>query len=47
MQQLADAGAERTVICSDLTEQFTTIRDELAEPWERAEAATKPGQSSY
>lgn len=38
MQQLAACGADR---CT-LTEQFTAIRDELAELWRRAEAAAKP-----
>ena len=38
MQQLAASGAER----GDLTDQFAAIRDELADLWRRAEAATKP-----
>lgn len=41
MQQLAASGADR----DDLTEQFAMIRDELAELWRRAEAATKPPRS--
>lgn len=40
MQQLAACGADR----DDLTEQFTTIRDELAQLWCRTEAASKPDQ---
>jgi hypothetical protein len=39
MQQLAASGADR----SELTAQFATIRDELAELWRRAEAAAEPG----
>lgn len=39
MQQLGGCGAERELI----TEQFAAIRDELADLWRRAEAATKPG----
>ena len=39
MQQMADSGAER----ADLTDHFTTVRDELAELWRRAEAAAQPG----
>jgi replicative DNA helicase len=38
MQQLAASGSER----ADLTDQFAAIRDELADLWRRAEAATKP-----
>ncbi|BBZ15353.1 hypothetical protein [Mycobacterium branderi] len=38
MQQLAQCGAER----ADLTEQFSIIRDDLAELWQRAEAAATP-----
>ena len=42
MQQLGETGADR----GDLTEQFAAIRDELADLWRRAEAATKPEKSS-
>jgi hypothetical protein len=42
MQQLAACGAELQITI-DLTEQFTLIRDELAELWRRCEAAAKPG----
>jgi replicative DNA helicase len=38
MQELAVSGAER----ADLTEQFGTIRDQLADLWRRAEAAAQP-----
>ena len=39
MQQFGETGADR----ADLTNQFTAIRDELADLWRRAEAAAKPG----
>lgn len=39
MQQMADSGADR----ADLTDQFTTVRDDLAELWRRAESASQPG----
>lgn len=39
MQQLGETATDR----GDLTEQFTQIRDELAELWRRCEAAAKPG----
>jgi hypothetical protein len=42
MQQLAACGAER----ADLTVQFAAIRDELADLWRRAEAATKPERTT-
>jgi replicative DNA helicase len=38
MQQLAAEGTDR----ADLTAQFAAIRDELADLWRRADAATKP-----
>lgn len=38
MQQLAAEGTDR----DDLTAQFAAIRDELADLWRRADAATKP-----
>lgn len=38
MQQLAACGADH----DDLNDQFTAIRDELAELWRRIEAAAKP-----
>jgi hypothetical protein len=41
MQQLASCGADR----EDLTAQFATIRDELADLWRRAESATTPDTS--
>lgn len=39
MQQFAESNAERDV----LTDQFTLIRDELADLWRRCETAAKPG----
>ena len=39
LQQMADSGADRI----DLTDQFTAVRDDLADLWRRAEAATQPG----
>jgi hypothetical protein len=39
MRQLGECGAER----DDLTEQFATIRADLADLWRRFEAAAKPG----
>lgn len=39
MQQMADSGADR----ADLTDHFSTVRDDLAELWRRAEAAAQPG----
>ncbi|KPN46870.1 hypothetical protein, partial [Mycobacterium intracellulare] len=41
MQQLAATVADR----DELTEQFTAIRDELADLWRRAEDAAKPQRS--
>lgn len=42
MQQLAASGVDR----QDLTTQFASIRDELADLWRRAEEAAKPSRSS-
>ena len=39
MQHLGECGAEQEL----LTEQFSEIRDELADLWRRAEAAAQPG----
>jgi replicative DNA helicase len=39
MQQLGETASDR----SDLTEQFSIIRDQLADLWRRAEATTVPG----
>lgn len=41
MQQLATCGADR----AELTQEFTAIRDELADLWRRAEAAAEPDRS--
>jgi hypothetical protein len=41
MQQLAAAGADR----DDLFAQFTTVGDELADLWRRAQGAGQPGRS--
>jgi len=39
MQQLGETASDR----AELTEQFSIIRDRLADLWRRAEATTVPG----